>query len=418
MKSMTKMAALAALLAGTSAWADVTWTVNNTGGGDYTTIQAAFDALPATFTQNVTINVVNTGVSYGYAGLGSINPGAYRLTVRSTGGRALISTSVSSGNNYGLNLNGVPSVTVSGFAFFTALATTSITIGGYINTVADKVVISDNIFKRVTNSASAPDRVHAVALKTFDDNRGTIIERNYWRGWNGSQSLVYATTSGGYGGSPSDPLIIRNNIIEDGNLFNPWNNGGWGTSGNGAAYLLNNTVFGKGQLVAFGNHSGTDYSGMVLVNNLLAANGTGVTGVQLRESTKAPNVSFDYNLYSDSLQNIGTFNNGATVFTTLAAWRAALNGGSSSWDEQHSFTGNLSIFTLDTDDDPNDFVWPKGALPLNKGMPSDTVLPNGQTLQTMVGPVDYFGGTRISSGVIDIGAYEEPPPTGTTIYVR
>src|SRR5687768_14276566 len=68
-------AAAGAFLLTSHAWADVSVVVDNTGGGNYTTIQGAIDALIGTapLTQNVTIQVRDTGVPYDRAGLADAN---------------------------------------------------------------------------------------------------------------------------------------------------------------------------------------------------------------------------------------------------------------------------------------------------------------------------------------------------------
>ena len=384
-------------------------TVNNLGGGDYTTIQDAFNALPATFTENVTLNVVATGTDYAGAVVGGNTMGSYRLNVVGVGGRPQIALD---SNTTGLDLNQKP-VTVQGFSIIRTL-TADNSSSVYIGNVGQNAVISDNRFLYPQSSGGGPfyrERVNALGLSDYSAQTGTVIERNYFRGASGN--FVGGSTS--YGGTTANPLVIRNNITEQASSLLQAGSA-WGTATGGSVYLLNNTAlatfYGRSGVVHMNHHASNTYLGVVVANNLLLPwTVTTGAGIYFQNTTTVPTAAtVDYNFYSSSLLNVG--NLGGTTYATLAAWEAALAGGTgtAALDEAHGLYGDPSTFLqLDTDSDPTDFLWAKGALPQNAGMPSGTILPNSLTLATMVGDVDFFGNPRVRSR-LDIGAFEVPEP--------
>ena len=405
-----------------AARAEVVYTVNNTGDAGYTTIQDAFSALPATFADNYRVEVQYSGSDYTNAALGTISAASYSLTIIGTGSqRPTIRTVGVAATSYGLDLNEVDRVSVMNFVFATTLNANNQS-GGYIHDVKGNGTISGNIFKKPDRGTTGnyPGRMSAIYVANYKGQDGLIIEKNYWHSYPNSWMISDGIAS--YGGSPGNPMVVRNNIVEE-SLLCRVIGGSWGTQSRGSIYILNNTLRASGHvswMIGLGKHPGTDYSSVVVANNIFATMGE-VDGVYdlKHPAATAANAFLGHNMISDSadLIDIGRTDNSTTTYATLAAWQAVLAGGSNSWDETASFLDDPEFAELDDDDDPEDLKWAKDAPAHGTGMAAATVLPNGETLETMMGSTDYFGNPRIT-GAPDIGAFEYPPPSGTVIMIN
>lgn len=443
-------AASAALGLTSHALGDV-WVVDNLaapGPTTFNSIQDAFNAMSGTLSEHRTLEIRNNGVQYlrgSFAGApnpGAFSTGSFNLDIVGVPGTQPGRPTINDLHQDGSGQAGFSSLNLdnkTGISVFDLNFVATEGGGNYIDNfggistfeafqAGQHAIVSGNTFSNSSNAVR-----NGVSLVDNGYNRGSIIERNHLN----SGGVLVETQTTSAGGRPTIPMVIRNNIVQGAGLLNvAGGNVQWGSDtdpGDGAVYILNNSLRGAGTAIAITSaHQNYDGDGLVVLNNAFEGTSAASLYYHLMQAKLggsdpvAQNGTFDHNLFStlsDAAALLArTVNNSGGAGPSfdddpsgLADWRAFLATSGLGRDELNSILADPGWAGLGLSAADMDLLATSAAIDM--GAPLDTVLfTNGATTFTlgdMIGPVDFFGRERVMGNAIDIGAAEFVPEPGS-----